>query len=105
MHCLLDAQSLPLVRDPGDLEVVLIPDAGEWNARREALPGQFSTHVVSVVPHRELKGQVHARILPHEERTMPTAVKVIEQMLGHSSATMTLDTDGYLGRGPPRRGR
>ena len=77
MHYLLNAPSLPLVRDPGDLEVVLIPDAGQWSARREALPGQFSTHVVSVSPHRELEGQGHARIIAQWDRTGPaTAASV-----------------------------
>ncbi len=74
MHYLLNAQSLPLVRDRGDLEVVLVPDASEWSAGREALPGQFSAHVVSVIPHGELEGQVHARIIPQEERTGPATV-------------------------------
>jgi hypothetical protein len=68
MDDLLNAPSLPLVRDPGDLEVVLIADAGQWSARREALPGQFGTHVVSVIPHRELEGQLHPRIIAQEDK-------------------------------------
>ena len=63
MHYLLDAPSLPLVRDPADLEVVLVPDSRRWSARLEALPSQFSPHVVPVIPHRELEGQVHPRII------------------------------------------
>ena len=69
MHDILNTPSLPLIREPEDLEVVLVPDACEWSSRREALSGQFSTHVVSVVPHRELEGQVHASIIPQEQRS------------------------------------